>query len=195
MNDSTRFYTDISFWVLLFSNSATIGYAVLENWPLNTIMTVYWVQSVIIGFFNVVRIRSLKKFSTEGFYINSRSVLPTEKTKKSTASFFALHYGFFHLIYAVFLLQDLTGVSLHYVLFGSSVFFVDHLFSFRYNQKKDAEKIQNIGRLMFFPYARIIPMHLVILASGVFTSGTASLILFLALKTGADVIMHVVEHR
>jgi hypothetical protein len=194
MDDAPRFYTDLSFWILLFSNSVTIGYAVVEVWPLTTIMIVYWVQSIIIGSFNVVRILSLKTFSTEGFYVDGRSVQPTEKTKKSTASFFGLHYGFFHFIYGVFLLQDLTGVNLQYVLFGGFIFFVDHLFSFKYNQKRDERKIQNIGRLMFFPYARIIPMHLVILASGVFASGTASLFLFLVLKTAADVVMHIVEH-
>ena len=45
---------------------------------------------------------------------------------------------------------------------------------------------------MFYPYARIIPMHLTIVFG--FNFGGA-LILFLVLKTFADVIMHIVEHN
>ena len=195
MEDMKRpFYTDLSLWVLILANGATIGYAVSRNWSLITILVVYWVQSVIIGSVNVVRILSLKKFSTEDFYINDKPVLPTEKTKRKTAYFFAFHYGFFHAIYAVFLLSNAEGVNMYYVLLGGIVFFVDHFFSFLYNRKRDEEKIRNIGRLMFFPYARIIPMHIVIVFCGAF-SGAVPLVLFLGLKTAADVVMHIVEHK
>ena len=194
MDVKRPFYNDLSFWVLIFTNGATITYTIIENWPLITIMLVYWVQSCIIGFFNVVRILSLKEFSTEGYYINDKPVAPTEQTKRKSAYFFAFHYGFFHAIYAVFLLTNIEGVSVHHVLFGGIVFFIDHLFSFRYNKKRDQKKIQNIGRLMAFPYARVVPMHLVIVFFGVFLSGTLPLLVFLGLKSLADVIMHVVEH-
>jgi hypothetical protein len=82
---------------------------------------------------------------------------------------------------------------MYYVFLGGIIFFFDHFFSFRYNRKRDEEKIVNIGRLMFFPYARIIPMHLVIFFSGVL-SGDIPLVLFLGLKTAADIAMHVMEH-
>ncbi|KYK28854.1 MAG: hypothetical protein AYK19_05320 [Theionarchaea archaeon DG-70-1] len=194
MDVKRPFYDDLSFWVLIFTNGATITYTIIENWPLITIMLVYWVQSCIIGFFNVIRILSLKEFSTEGYYINDKPVAPTEQTKRKSAYFFAFHYGFFHAIYAVFLLTNIEGVSVHHVLFGGIVFFVDHLFSFRYNRERDQKKIQNLGRLMAFPYARVVPMHLVIVLFGVFLSGALPLLVFLGLKTLADVIMHVVEH-
>jgi hypothetical protein len=45
---------------------------------------------------------------------------------------------------------------------------------------------------MFYPYARVIPMHLT-LTLGFFIS--SPLLFFLLLKTLADAIMHVVEHR
>jgi hypothetical protein len=189
------FYTDVSLWILIFANGATIGYAVFKEWSLITIMVVYWVQSVIIGSVNVLRILSLKKFSTENFYINDKPVPPTEKTKRKTAYFFAFHYGFFHAIYASFLFINAEGVDMHYVLLGGVVFSIDHFFSFLYNRKRDEEKLTNIGRLMFFPYARVIPMHMVIVFYGAFLSGTVPLLLFLGLKALADMIMHIVEHR
>lgn len=126
--------------------------------------------------------------------MNGKPIPPTEKSKRQVASFFALHYGFFHFIYATFLVSMAGRVDIYRVVLGGIVFLVDHSFSFRYNKKRDAEKIRNIGRLMFFPYARVIPMHLIILISGVFSSESA-LFLFLGLKTLADAVMHVVEHR
>lgn len=189
-----KFYYDLSFWVLLTANGATMWYALFENWTLSTVMVVYWVQSVIIGGFNVLRILSLQKFSTEGFYMNDNPVPQNECAKKQTAAFFAFHYGFFHLIYMVFLLADSSGINLKYVLMGGVIFFFDHLFSFKHNIKRDRQKIQNIGHLMFFPYARIIPMHITILIGGVLYGSTSHLIIFFGLKTFADVIMHVIEH-
>lgn len=188
------FYNDLSFWVLLFSNGITVLYAVMQSWSLGTIMAIYWVQSIIIGGFNVFRILSLKKFSTEGFTINDKPVAPTEETKKFTALFFAAHYGFFHLIYASFILLDGKEFNLHYIFLGGIIFFIDHFFSYRYNKKRDEQKVRNIGRLMFFPYARIIPMHLTILF-GSLLPGLFPLVLFLGLKTVADGVMHVVEHE
>jgi hypothetical protein len=191
----TGFYRDLSFWVLLFSNGITIIYALAGAWSLLTLMVIYWVQSVIIGGFNVVRILSLQEFSTEGFTMNDHPVSPTVETKHQVATFFALHYGFFHLIYGVFLATQGGHVEMQYVAVGSIIFFVDHLFSFRHNKERDKKKLQNIGRLMAFPYARIIPMHLVIIIFGVISSGNLPLVVFLALKTLADLSMHAVEHR
>ena len=61
------------------------------------------------------------------------------------------------------------------------------------NKVADEQKTQNIGRMMFSPYARIIPMHLIIIF-GAFL-GKSSLIIFLLLKTAADIVMHSVKHR
>ncbi|MBU7036951.1 MAG: hypothetical protein HXS52_03395 [Theionarchaea archaeon] len=190
-----HFYKDVSFWVLLFSNGVTIVCALVEPWSLRTLMTVYWVQSVILGGFNVARILSLQKFSTEGFTMNHQSVPPTAKTRRQVATFFSLHYGFFHFIYGTFLVTQSGHVEIPYVALGSLVFLVNHFFSFRYNRGQDRKKIPNIGRVMFFPYVRILPMHLVIIVFGVISPGTLPLVVFLILKTLADLAMHVVEHR
>jgi hypothetical protein len=47
---------------------------------------------------------------------------------------------------------------------------------------------------MFTPYVRIVPMHLTILLGATLGSGKG-LLLFGVLKTLADVVMHVIEHR
>ena len=51
---------------------------------------------------------------------------------------------------------------------------------------------------MFYPYARILPMHLLIVGGFFLADGgaqTAAVVLFLILKTGADTVMHYIEHR
>ena len=190
--------TDRSMVVLLLSNLVTIVLAVFQQWDVFVLMWVYWGQSVIIGYFNVRRIMDLKKFTTAGFKINNRPVKPTPETQRQTAGFFALHYGFFHLGYLVFLIDDTTvagGFPVFNVLVCIGVFYLNHWFSYRYNREQEQERVPNIGNLMFFPYIRIIPMHLMIVAGVTVLGGsTGALIVFLLLKTAADVAMHVIEH-
>jgi hypothetical protein len=184
--------------VLLLSNLVTIALAVYQHWDVFVLMWVYWGQSVIIGYFNVRRIMDLKRFSTAGFMINDQPVKPTPATQRQTAVFFALHYGIFHLGYLVFLSADTKvagGFPVFYVLLCIGVFYLNHWFSYRHNREQEQQRVPNIGSLMFFPYIRIIPMHLMIVAGVTVLGGsTGALIVFLLLKTAADVAMHVVEH-
>jgi hypothetical protein len=185
-------FHDRSLWVLLASNAVTILVALLQNWDLIAVMRVYWFQSVAIGFTNYLRIRRLTEFSTEGLTMNGRPVEPTQKGKKRVARFFLLHYGFFHFGYFLFLfLQGSASTDLIYTLAVGLLFVGNHLYSYFRNRPRDTGK-PNIGTLMFYPYARIIPMHLT-LVLGFFIS--SPLLFFLLLKTLADAIMHVVEHR
>ena len=96
-------FTKFSTLSLIFSNLLVIVFAVVDNLSALDILWIYWTQSVIIGIFNFIKILSLREFSTEGFRQGNKQVLPTRGTKISTAIFFLFHYGFFHVIYAVFL--------------------------------------------------------------------------------------------
>ena len=189
---------DRSVVVLLLSNLLTIALAVYQHWDVLVVMWVYWGQSVIIGYFSFRRIMDLKRFSTAGFMINDQPVKPTPQTQRQTAVFFALHYGIFHLVYLSFLGADANvagGFPLFNVLVCIGVFYLNHWFSYRYNREQEQDRVPNIGNIMFFPYIRIIPMHLMIIAGFTFLgSSTRTLIIFLLMKTAADVAMHVIEH-
>lgn len=198
MNLARHFQADRSVVALVLSNLVTIGFAVIQRWDISHVMLIYWGQSVVIGIFNWRRILDLKQFSTEGFRINDRPVQPTRKTQLQTAWFFAFHYGFFHFVYFLFLVgvkKSLSGISAVGVVVCILTFFANHLFSYFHNKKRDASRVPNIGTIMFFPYARIIPMHLTIIFGCYFAKGSGGeLLLFLGLKTVADIIMHMVEH-
>jgi len=190
---------DTSTFSLVAANAITMIIAILQHWSLITILWIYWFQSITIGIFNFVRILQLKKFNTENFRMNGVQPQATSTTKYVVASFFAFHYGLFHFVYFIFLMvasvaQALKGFSfsaIWFVLLSAAIFFVNHLFSFRKNK---SEKEQNIGTVLFFPYARIIPMHLCIIFGFAFAGTSIGIIIFTALKTVADVVMHQVEH-
>ncbi len=196
---------DASLWVLVVSNLYTLVTALYQGWDIMSLMLIYWAQSVIIGFFTIIRILSLQNFSTEGLRLRGRSVLPTKHTRSSMAFFFFIHFGGFHLGYLFFIFvsgvfpvldSSITiGVFLGTVL----VFLFNHAFSFYYHRAADREQPKNIGTIMLIPYARIIPMHITIILGGILFVETGSsrqvLVLFLLLKTLADALMHAFEHR
>jgi Family of unknown function (DUF6498) len=183
---------------LLLSNAATIAIALFEGWNAPEVMLVYWFQSVVIGFCNVLRIMRLGEFSTDGVRMNNRPLQPTPAAKRSVAIFFAFHYGFFHFIYFVFLVADGAlprGADLISLAVCVAGFVVNHTVSYRENVEEDLERRPNIGSMMFFPYVRIIPMHLSIIFGSMLAPDSAwGLVLFLSLKTGADLVMHLIEH-
>jgi len=191
-----RFTLDGSVWALLAANVLALAIALHQHWPLAELMLLYWGQSVVIGVSYMLRILALEKFSTENFTINHRPVEPTPATKWKVAGFFTFHYGFFHVIYLVFILVG-PGQSVSLDLWFwvcTAAFALNHIWSYRYNRDLDRQGTPNIGTLMFTPYLRIIPMHVTIITGGLMGSG-GGLLLFGGLKTVADVLMHVVEHR
>jgi hypothetical protein len=188
--DSTRF--------LLISNALAAGAALVLRWPLETLLWPYWIQSVIIGWYSRKRILALKNFSTDGFTMNERPVPVEPRSLSLVARFFTLHYGFFHAGYLAFLLNKAAPLGLWDWLGVGGVamsFAISHRKSFQQNLAADARGKPNLGALMFMPYARILPMHLtIILGHGMGGNGPVTVLLFSALKTGADVIMHYANH-
>ncbi|MGH8119685.1 MAG: DUF6498-containing protein [Gammaproteobacteria bacterium] len=188
---------DGSVWSLVAANVLSLVIAFSQDWSTLSLMTLYWGQSVIIGIANVFRILALDRFSTENFTINKRPVEPTTGTKIQVAGFFAVHYGFFHMVYMVFLIAGAeTDIGLFdpWFLMCLGAFALNHYWSYRYNRDLDRQGTPNIGTLMFTPYLRIVPMHLTIIFGGMTLNTGKSLLLFGVFKTLADAGMHLVEH-
>jgi hypothetical protein len=187
-----------SAFVLVLSNIFATAVAVTEQWNLSKLLWIYWGQSVVMGYFNWRRIRCLKEFSTDGLKINDQPVPATKISQRQAANFFAVHYGGFHVGYFVFLFIEKADLS-HLEIVGAAtclaVFIFNHWFSFRQNIEKYISRKPNLGSVMSFPYARILPMHLTILVGSYFNEhSTRTLMLFLSLKTIADLTMHLIEH-
>ncbi|PZQ10694.1 MAG: hypothetical protein DI564_15340 [Rhodanobacter denitrificans] len=181
---------------LLVSNLLVLILAIWQDWPVAMLIWPFWLQSVVIGALHVQRMLALRDFSTEGLKANGRPVPETEAGKRSTAWFFAFHYGFFHVGYLVFLssMAPVPAGEWRWVLIGGAAFAIGQLFEQRAVLVRDARGRPNLGFLMFMPYLRVVPMHLAI-AAGFSRSGPAALIGFVALKTLADLGMAAAERR
>lgn len=196
-----RASSNLSLYSLVAVNALTLVIALALHMSIRDLMLVYWIQSVIIGLENVIRILTLNQFSTEGFTMGGEEMPETFASQLKIAGFFAFHYGFFHLVYFLFIVSPEGGKNLGlasplaYVLCGLG-FLLQHTFSLIHNLKSDAAGRPNLGTLMKMPYLRIVPMHLTIMFGlGFFGGGVPSLILFVALKTVADSVMHSVQHH
>ncbi len=191
---ATRF--DQSTWILIASNLLTLVLAVTQNWSIGTIFWTYWIQSVLIGLFNAIRIFSLRQFRTEGMTSNGQPIEPNRTSSKiQTGIFFLVHYGLFHFVYAAFLFASFPEVDLFFLVIGAAIFFSNHLYSFLQHRQADRESVPHLGGIMFRPYLRIFPMHLTIVFFGMAMQSRETLIVFLLIKTVADTAMHLLEHR
>lgn len=121
-------------------------------------------------------------------------------------NFFALHFGFFHFVYLIFLMSfesdadtaTALGGGLHpldFVFYAALAlgFWHSHRASHLEHVEADLARVPNLGALMMLPYARVVPMHLCIV-TGAHSDG-GGVWLFVLLKTAADVVMHKLEHR
>ena len=184
---------------LLLANAATLAMALLLHWPPGWLLWPYWLQSVVIGVYARQRMLGLDRFGTAGFTSNGRPVPEDDPaSKRATARFFALHYGAFHLGYLVFLCEAhplharwdwlvLIACGASFVLSQRETYAVQHA--------ADLRGRPNLGALMFTPYLRIVPMHLAIVFGASLGDGTSMLVVFTALKTGADLLLDHVDRR
>lgn len=185
---------------ILISNALVIVVAFVQDWDLGPMLLIYWAQSVIIGIFHFFRMILLKRFKTDGFTSNGKRVPETSKGKWSTAIFFSFHYGFFHFGYLIFIISmqsdpGESSESVFWFLISVLGFLLGHGYSFYQNVRADLKRKPNLGTMMFLPYARIIPMHLTIIFGSMLGSNRLAVLLFSLLKTGADYLMHIVEHK
>jgi hypothetical protein len=181
----------VSLGGLLFGNLALFA-SYAAGWvTLGELMWTYWLQSVAVGFFHYRRMMALTRFSTEGLTSNDRPVPETPEGKRSTANFFLMHYGFFHLGYAVFLtVEHLPSSPVVLWLAAPALsFIVGERATFRRHLASDPTWTPNLGTLLFQPYLRVIPMHLGIIAAG------AAGAVFLPLKLAADLGMYLVDEH
>jgi len=203
-------FTKPSTWMLIFSNVVVIFFAIVDNLSAVEVLWIYWIQSVIVGVFNFVKIISLKEFSTVGLRRGAGGELPPTKAAKiSTAIFFLIHYGFFHFVYAMFLggfsgitRTSSSGSQANYLLFTSLIFFISYLIEYIQSARTQTEEIPNLGAVMFAPYFRIIPMHMTIIFGGFISMlgaifevkiDLAIIVLFVGIKTYIELVTNAVD--
>jgi hypothetical protein len=197
---------------LFISNILAIVMGIVFGWSLFEVMWIYWVQSVIIGFFNFLRMFLFSIKSIMGKNSENVNNIATFIMGVFLSFFFVVHYGGFHTGYFIFLSLFSSGEMGNSVVVNlsqflpsffliSAVFFVNHLFSFIYFYNKNKSSLvtfDSLANMMGKPYMRIIPLHLTIIFGGMFLvigiMNEFVLVFFLILKTFVDLQMHFIEH-
>lgn len=183
---------------LVASNALAVALALWQGWSFGFLLWPFWIQSVVIGWYNVRRMLALQRFAVDGFQINGRPAQETPQTRRSTAGFFVLHFGTFHFVYLLFLLTLFLPQEGEWpwIALATAGFVLHHRFAFVRFRAADRTGRPNIGSMMFLPYVRVFPMHLAIIGGAAFLGSGATgwaIVIFGALKTLADVLMELWE--
>lgn len=184
-----------SLWLLIFANLVPLAGVYLLDWRVGDIMLLFWIESAIVGFYNV-----LKMFRIAG----ALAVFYT--------LFFIAHFGAFMAVHLMFLFglfidPDGTTSTLSDVvrIFGSLwiailALFISHGFSYAENFLGRREyNFLTITQQMHKPYSRIIAMHVTLIVGGFLVlaldAPILALTLLILLKMAVDSAAHLREHN
>jgi hypothetical protein len=186
---------DPSFWILLLANVYLVYKYEQNPAVFTTLIWLYWSQSVLYGLFNFVDILTVREVEIPGqpaLDLSGTLVGGKGSIKAATAWIFLFHYGFFHLVYFIFLFTMKSTGPFDWVLFKYYivVFLAFQLINFIQHKIYNKRSKADIGKMFSTPYLRIIPMHLCILIPAFLH--ITNLTIFLVLKVITDVLMYLV---
>lgn len=186
---------------LVLANLIPLLGVLFFRWSLFSIMFLYWMESAIVGFYNIPKI----------LMIAGVWGVPV-------VLFFVVHYGMFMAVHLVFIFVLFSGQSplssrlLAPIVFNATTvvallsLFVSHGVSFfsnfvakeEYAYTTVTSRYTAVSKQMGKPYVRIVIMHITILAGGFLVmllgAPPAALAVMILLKIGADLHAHMKEH-
>lgn len=211
----------LSIVALTVANLVPLFGVIFLGWEAAAIVLLYWIENLIIGFFNILRM-IMVKVESSARQIQKLFLIP----------FFCVHFGGFCAVHGFFLLTFFKIGSPEEALappgawMGPLIFlqllcsvvmqlwnsrppglewpalglFVSHGISFVRNFINGQEYLSlKVNEIMMRPYKRIILMHVAIIAGGVFIMKLGSpvglLCVLIFLKIGMDIWLHAKSHR
>ena len=200
-----RFNWDATDVFLVAVNLTPIFGVLFFGWNLFDIFFVYWAESAIIGFYNILKMIWVGVFKKE--IIQLFLAVP----------FFVLHFGFFMFVHLVAILAffpppGTAGINLGnmgpvvaqgmQIIWQTLVFmFISHGVSFvnKFVRNRQYGKVLGIREQMGQPYIRIVLMHLFIFMAGLgvvaFGAPVLALFVLVIIKIGIDLWLHKQEHK
>lgn len=191
---------------LILANFVPIYGVLLLGWEAFPVILLFWFENVVIGFYNVLKILFARPDDI-GRWVGKVFMVP----------FFTFHYGMFCFVHGIFVValfgggtteglnnpglgmfvEVLAGAG---VAWGAVALFLSHGFSFAWNYVRSGEyRRATMENLMKQPYARVVVLHMVIIASGflVLALGVPAigLVLLVLLKVGVDLRAHLKERQ
>lgn len=184
-NLKDSFKLDPSAISLIFVNILTLILAIAQNWDIATIFYIYLFQTIVILFFIFIKI-TIKKMFCFG----------------ETWTFFLVLIVFI-IFYSSFLFFIFGIPTFNFFIFlNAGLFFINHLFSFIYNFKKDSKKkelakvlIKKITYRLLVIHSTIVFSFFLVLTFKKSVAFILSIIVFFIIKIPADVYFHNKEHQ
>lgn len=211
----------LSITALTVANLVPLVGVIFFRWDAAAIVLLYWIENLIIGFYNILRMVLVKVESSKKQF-----------QKLFLIPFFCVHFGGFCAVHGFFLLALFKIGSAEEAIsppepwLGPLVFLqllysvimqlwnsrppglewptlgllVSHGISFIKNFINGQEYLTSkIDKIMMRPYKRIVLMHVAIIFGGVLImklgSPVALLCVLIFLKIGIDIWLHVRSHR
>lgn len=204
---------------LITANLVTIGFFIFQSGSIMQALWCYWIQSAIIGLVNFARIM---KTPLSGTIVLGSTIppilLPVKLSSNGrnifAACMFIVFYGFEHLFfmlilfgfsqnnipliingYATVFSLNSRGINVGAVLICGLIFGIHHIISFRTERKylqNEARAISDLKALFLDPFARILPMHLILILAPFVTIllGTSAVfVVFMVIKTVVDIYL------
>lgn len=198
---------------LIFYNLLPVAGVLFWDWTLFTVLLLYWLESGVIGVFNLARIGMAQAPMSESFKINGHH--PTgQYGKLMIMLFFPVHYGMFWIVHGVFVFvffglgfmpgavstgfsgfEGLGEINTSGILLAVAVMVATQIGSFFFVFLGDRE-YQRISpdQQMSQPYSRVFVLHGVIIGGAFliiqFGTTMAALALLVLLKLVADLVLH-----
>ena len=207
-----------SAWVLIAVNLGLTAGVIVWDWKVFDIVFLYWVENLVIGVINVLKMITAKPDSETD--AGQKGPLQATAGKSGTSRlflipFFIVHYGMFCFGHGVFIFSlfsadnSASGGQLVLgawdlltggMLLAISLLAASHLFSFLRNFIGAGEFRRSLpAALMTRPYGRIIALHITIIFGAFLTEAFGSplglLVILMMLKTSVDLAMHQAERR
>ncbi len=211
-----------SAFMLIGSNVLTIIVALVLGLDPAEVIWVYWLESVVIGGFTILAFIAMAADSILHFHTGPAAAAGGSAMFFAVHyGGFHAGYAIFLSVLPWFFIKDadLVGIGM-----AAGILALSHGFSFVTNVMRNPLELLNTAenrqRIMMAPYSRIIPMHLTIILSGFVmiplspllwiaeaaepNSGVAFmawlakfvvLLLFMSLKTAADLFAHIARYR
>ncbi|MBN1418656.1 MAG: hypothetical protein JXP34_07745 [Planctomycetes bacterium] len=205
---------------LVGANLIPMAGVLLLGWSVFSVIFIFWLENVIIGFFNIGKILCARIDPTQaGLAADSPAMRAIGIGGKIfLAAFFTVHYGMFCLVHGVFVFvlfgskdsigtpgfeprfeharELLSDPGLWLAALGLAA---SHGISFVSNFLRKGEYQRTTSQAqMMQPYGRIVVLHIAIIASGwvVMAMGApaAGLLILIVLKVGFDLRAHRREH-
>jgi len=157
-----------SFFTALVGNILPLLGVLFFNWSVTSILLAYWLENVVIGVYQVLKMRRSKV----NFPHNEKNKLVVGPLRPILSSekvfypiFFCVHYGLFllvHLFFLWFFGQTIKDEVLFAwpVVVSALPFLITHgrVYVSEYVEKKQYEQIP-MAKLFIAPYRRIFIMH------------------------------------